>query len=112
MLPEDLRERAMLGDSGANALGGMLGAAAAAALPRAARVTVLAAITGLTAASEKVSFTKVIEQTPLLHRLDMLGRRPAPAGPRSAPAGPGAPAAQAGGEGGAAPRAAAAPAPQ
>jgi hypothetical protein len=112
MLPEDLGERAMLGDSGANALGGMLGAAAAAALPRAARVTVLAAITGLTASSEKVSFTKVIEQTPLLHRLDMLGRRPAAAGPRSAPAGPGAPAAQAGGEGGAAPRAAEATAPQ
>ena len=112
MLPEDLGERAMLGDSGANALGGMLGAAAAAALPRAARVTVLAVITGLTAASEKVSFTKVIEQTPLLHRLDMLGRRPAAAVPRSAPARPGAPSAQAGGEGGPGPRAAAAAAPQ
>ena len=69
----------MLGDSGANALGGMLGAAAAAALPRTARVTVLAAITGLTAASEVVSFTRVIEQTPPLHWLDMLGRRPAAA---------------------------------
>jgi hypothetical protein len=108
VLPEDLGERAMLGDSGANALGGMLGAAAAAALPRAARVTVLAAIVGLTAASEKVSFTKVIEQTPLLHRLDMLGRRPSAAVPRSAPGGPGSPAGEAGGAAGEAPRAAAA----
>jgi UDP-GlcNAc:undecaprenyl-phosphate/decaprenyl-phosphate GlcNAc-1-phosphate transferase len=77
LLPDDLGERAMLGDSGANALGGMLGAAAATALPRPARVAVLAAVTGLTAASEIVSFTRVIERTPLLRWLDMLGRRPA-----------------------------------
>jgi UDP-GlcNAc:undecaprenyl-phosphate/decaprenyl-phosphate GlcNAc-1-phosphate transferase len=76
LLPEDLGERAMLGDSGANALGAMLGAAAAVSLPRSARLVVLAGIAGLTAASEKVSFTKVIERTPALHWLDMLGRRP------------------------------------
>jgi UDP-GlcNAc:undecaprenyl-phosphate/decaprenyl-phosphate GlcNAc-1-phosphate transferase len=76
LLPEDLGERAMLGDCGANALGAMLGAAAA-GLPRPARVVLLAGITGLTAASEKVSFTRVIERTPALRRLDMLGRRPA-----------------------------------
>jgi UDP-GlcNAc:undecaprenyl-phosphate/decaprenyl-phosphate GlcNAc-1-phosphate transferase len=76
LLPEDLGERTMLGDAGANALGAMLGVAAAAALPRAARVGALAVVVGLTAASEKVSFTKVIERTPALHRLDMLGRRP------------------------------------
>jgi hypothetical protein len=76
VLPEDLGERAMLGDSGANALGGMLGVAAALALPRRARIAVLAAITGLTAASEVVSFTRVIDRTPPLRWLDMLGRRP------------------------------------
>jgi hypothetical protein len=79
LLPDDLAERAMLGDSGANALGGMLGAAAATALPRPARVAVLAAVTGLTAASEVVSFTRVIQRTPPLRWLDMLGRRPAAA---------------------------------
>jgi hypothetical protein len=76
VLPEDLGERAMLGDSGANALGAMLGAGAAAVLPRKARIAVLAAVTGLTAASEVVSFTRVIERTPPLRWLDMLGRRP------------------------------------
>jgi UDP-GlcNAc:undecaprenyl-phosphate GlcNAc-1-phosphate transferase len=78
LLPEDLAERAMLGDAGANALGAMLGAAAAASLPRSARAGLLAGIIALTVASEKVSFTKVIERTPMLRRLDMLGRRPAP----------------------------------
>ncbi|HEY1822921.1 MAG TPA: hypothetical protein VGG83_23600 [Trebonia sp.] len=77
LLPEDLGERAMLGDAGANALGAMLGAAAAAALPRTARACLLTGIIALTVASEKVSFTKVIAATPPLHWLDMLGRRPA-----------------------------------
>jgi len=73
LFPDDLGERAMLGDCGANALGAMLGAAAA-GLPRSARIALLAGITGLTAASEQVSFTKVIERTPALRWLDMLGR--------------------------------------
>ena len=77
LLPEDLGERAMLGDAGANALGAMLGASAA-GLSRPARIALLAGIAGLTAASEKVSFTKVIARTPALNWLDMLGRRPAP----------------------------------
>jgi hypothetical protein len=76
LLPEDLGERAMLGDAGANALGALLGASAA-GLSRAARIALLAGIAGLTAASEKVSFTKVIARTPALNWLDMLGRRPA-----------------------------------
>ena len=77
LLPEDLGEQAMLGDAGANALGAMLGAAAAQALPKGARAGVLAGIIALTVASEKVSFTKVIAATPPLNWLDMLGRRPA-----------------------------------
>jgi UDP-GlcNAc:undecaprenyl-phosphate/decaprenyl-phosphate GlcNAc-1-phosphate transferase len=85
LLPEDLGERAMLGDCGANALGAMLGAAAAAGLPRPARIALLAGIAGLTAVSEKVSFTKVIERTPALRWLDMLGRRTGDTGGRAAP---------------------------
>ena len=89
LLADDLGERAMLGDAGANAVGAMLGVAAT-ALPRPARAAVLAGIVGLTAASERVSFTKVIERTPTLRWLDLLGRRPAagPAGTAPAEAGP------------------------
>ena len=78
LLPEDLGERAMLGDAGANALGAMLGAAVAQTLPRSARLGVLTGIAALTVASEKVSFTRVIEATPPLRWFDMLGRRSAP----------------------------------
>lgn len=77
LLPEDLGERAMLGDAGANALGALLGLAAARALPRRARAGALAVVVALTVASEKVSFTKVIAATPPLRWLDELGRRPA-----------------------------------
>jgi hypothetical protein len=75
LLPEDLGERAMLGDSGANALGALLGLSAA-HLPRTARLGLLAGVTALNAASEVVSFTKVIQATPALRWLDQLGRRP------------------------------------
>ncbi|MET9069263.1 hypothetical protein [Streptosporangium sandarakinum] len=83
LLPEDLGERAMLGDAGANALGALLGLAAAATLGRPGRLTALGTVAALTAASEKVSFTKVIAGNPVLNRIDMLGRRP----PEQAPAG-------------------------
>ena len=91
LLPEDLGERAMLGDAGANALGAMLGAAAAGSLSRRSRLAILAGVTALTAASEVVSFTKVIQRTPPLHWLDMLGRRPAHAAPSSGHAAAAAP---------------------
>jgi UDP-GlcNAc:undecaprenyl-phosphate/decaprenyl-phosphate GlcNAc-1-phosphate transferase len=84
LLPEDLGERAMLGDAGANALGAVLGAAAAAGLSRPARLAVLTGIMGLTAASEVISFTAVIQRTPALRWLDMLGRRPPAVGPAGA----------------------------
>ncbi len=94
LLPEDLGERAMLGDAGANALGALLGVAAARALPRRGRLGALAVVVTLTLVSEKVSFTKVIERTPTLHKLDMLGRRPVPLAAPVAPVAPvaGAPA--------------------
>ena len=87
LLPEDLGERAMLGDCGANALGAMLGTAAAATLRRPARLAVFGAVAGLTLASEKVSFTRVIARTAPLNWLDMLGRRPPAAAGPAGPAG-------------------------
>jgi hypothetical protein len=80
LLPEDLGEHAMLGDAGANALGGLLGVAAGTTLSRRGQVIALAGIVALTGASEFVSFTQVIEHTGPLRWLDLLGRRPAPAG--------------------------------
>jgi UDP-N-acetylmuramyl pentapeptide phosphotransferase/UDP-N-acetylglucosamine-1-phosphate transferase len=73
----DLNEEIMLGDAGANAFGALLGLALAARTGPAGRALVLTVLAGLTAASEKVSFTKVIQDTPWLRRADELGRRPA-----------------------------------
>jgi UDP-N-acetylmuramyl pentapeptide phosphotransferase/UDP-N-acetylglucosamine-1-phosphate transferase len=74
LLRADLDERVMLGDAGANALGALLGTALAARLGRGGRLAVLAGVVALTAASEKVSFTQVIDRTPVLRELDALGR--------------------------------------
>ena len=79
LLPEDLGERAMLGDAGANALGALLGVAAAAGASRAGLAWRAAALTAVTLASEKVSFTRVIAACPPLDALDRFGRRPAAA---------------------------------
>jgi UDP-GlcNAc:undecaprenyl-phosphate GlcNAc-1-phosphate transferase len=73
-LPVDLAGRAMLGDCGANALGAGLATTAAAALPRPVRLAALGVVLALNAASERVSFTAVIERTAWLRRLDALGR--------------------------------------
>jgi UDP-N-acetylmuramyl pentapeptide phosphotransferase/UDP-N-acetylglucosamine-1-phosphate transferase len=73
-LPADLGELSMLGDCGANALGAGLGVAAASALPRPLRVMALAAVAALNLASERVSFSAVIDSTPILCRLDRWGR--------------------------------------
>ncbi|GAA1380346.1 hypothetical protein GCM10009661_54970 [Catellatospora chokoriensis] len=77
LLPADLGEEIMLGDSGANALGALLGVSATARTGLFGRAAMLAGIAALTAASEKVSFTKVIERTPVLREIDAWGRIPA-----------------------------------
>jgi len=73
---QDLAETDMLGDGGANALGAALGSALVLGAPRAVRLAALAATVGLTVVSEKVSFTAVIEATPVLRDIDRWGRRP------------------------------------
>jgi UDP-N-acetylmuramyl pentapeptide phosphotransferase/UDP-N-acetylglucosamine-1-phosphate transferase len=75
-MDQDLAEADMLGDGGANALGATLGTAVVLSAPRPVRLGVLAAVVGLTVASEKVSFTRVIERTPVLREIDAWGRRP------------------------------------
>lgn len=78
VLPDDLAGRSMLGDTGANPLGAMLGLALVARQGVAARTVSLGVITGLTLASERISFTRVIEASPVLRELDALGRRGRP----------------------------------
>jgi UDP-N-acetylmuramyl pentapeptide phosphotransferase/UDP-N-acetylglucosamine-1-phosphate transferase len=76
LLPADLGENIMLGDAGANALGALLGVALAARTGTVGRVLALTVLASLTAASERVSFTKVIAETPWLRAADELGRQP------------------------------------
>ena len=75
VLPADLGERVMLGDCGANALGALLGLRLAQLSGRPGRAGLLGAVVALNLASEKISFTQVIEATPGLRELDRLGRR-------------------------------------
>ncbi|MFL6206979.1 MAG: hypothetical protein ACJ739_16675 [Acidimicrobiales bacterium] len=75
LLPADLGERRMLGDTGANLLGAVLGLAVVLETSRVVRTVVLVALVVLNVASERVSFTKVIDATPGLRHLDRLGRR-------------------------------------
>ena len=73
-LPFDLREEGMLGDAGANALGAVVGTLLLAGpmwLVWAAAVILLA----LQLASERVSFSRVIEGNRVLRAADRLGRR-------------------------------------
>ena len=75
LLPGDLGERTMLGDAGANALGATLGTTFLRQQPsRAATVSVLAGLVGLTALSEVCSFSALIDRIPVLHWADELGR--------------------------------------
>jgi UDP-GlcNAc:undecaprenyl-phosphate GlcNAc-1-phosphate transferase len=71
----DLREEAMLGDAGANSLGGVVGLGLAASLGETARLIALALLVAVNLASERWSFSRVIEATPFLARVDRWGRR-------------------------------------
>lgn len=75
-LRDDLAGRSMLGDTGANSAGALLGTALVARTSPRGRLLALAVVMALTLASEKVSFTKVIESTPGLRELDAFGRPP------------------------------------
>jgi hypothetical protein len=75
LFPEDLDERLMLGDAGANALGGVLGLAVVLEVGWHARLVVLAVLLALNVVSEWVSFSRVIARVGVLRALDDLGRR-------------------------------------
>jgi UDP-N-acetylmuramyl pentapeptide phosphotransferase/UDP-N-acetylglucosamine-1-phosphate transferase len=74
LLHADLREKLMLGDTGANLLGGVLGLAVVLETSRPVRTIVLVLLVVLNLTSERISFTKVIDGTPGLRHFDRLGR--------------------------------------
>ena len=75
VLPFDLRERAMLGDGGANLLGFAAGIALYDILPDPWVGVAAAAAVVLNVVAETVSFSRVIARTPPLRWFDGLGRR-------------------------------------
>jgi UDP-GlcNAc:undecaprenyl-phosphate/decaprenyl-phosphate GlcNAc-1-phosphate transferase len=74
-LPSDLWERAMLGDAGANPVGGVVGLGLAVSLPEVWRVVTIVLLAALNLASERWSFSRGIARIGFLARLDRLGRR-------------------------------------
>jgi hypothetical protein len=76
LAPYDLREMAMLGDSGSNALGAVLGFGSVSKFTERQRWSAIAALAGLTLLGERRSLGALIEQTPGFRELDSLGRQP------------------------------------
>ena len=76
LAPYDLREMAMLGDSGSNTLGAVLGLRSVGRLTERQRWSAIAALAGLTFLGERRSLGALIERTPVFRELDALGRQP------------------------------------
>jgi len=76
LAPYDLREMAMLGDAGSNALGALLGLSSVERFTERGRWAAIGALAGLTLLGERRSLGALIERTPGLRELDALGRLP------------------------------------
>ena len=74
LLPYDLREMAMLGDAGSNALGALLGLNSVERFTGRGRWVAIGALAGLTILGERTSIGAWIERTPGLAWIDRLGR--------------------------------------
>jgi len=75
LLPYDLREMAMLGDAGSNALGAMLGLSSVKRFTERGHWVAIGALAGLTILGERTSVGDWIEHAPVLSWLDRLGRQ-------------------------------------
>lgn len=75
LLIDDLHERLMLGDVGANVVGACLGTGVVLAYSFPVRVGVLVAVAALNLVGELSSFTRLIDAVPPLRALDRAGRR-------------------------------------
>jgi UDP-N-acetylmuramyl pentapeptide phosphotransferase/UDP-N-acetylglucosamine-1-phosphate transferase len=74
LLPLELREVGMLGDTGSNAIGAVAGVWLVLALSTTAQAIALAVMAAVTVYGEFRSIAKVIDRTPGLRHLDSLGR--------------------------------------
>lgn len=70
----DLRERAMLGDTGANLVGGLAGLWLVFALGALGQAIALAVVLAITVYAELRSLSALIDRTPLLRQIDSIGR--------------------------------------
>lgn len=75
LLLDDLHERLMLGDAGANVLGAVIGLGVVFTTALPTRVVLLILVAGANAASEWVSFSRVIDAAAPLRGFDRWGRR-------------------------------------
>ena len=75
LAPYDLREMAMLGDSGSNTLGAVLGFESVGRFTERQRWSAIAALAGLTLLGERRSLGALIERTPVVRELDGWGRQ-------------------------------------
>lgn len=73
LLRSELAERHMLGDTGVNPVGAILGMATVVAYPSSVEWAVLAVLAALNLASERWSFSRIIDAVPPLRWLDRLG---------------------------------------
>jgi UDP-N-acetylmuramyl pentapeptide phosphotransferase/UDP-N-acetylglucosamine-1-phosphate transferase len=76
VLVPDLKERCMLGDTGANVLGAGAGLGFVAVTGSGAWWVAVVVLAALNVVSERISFSRVIARTPPLHWFDRLGARP------------------------------------
>lgn len=75
LLGDDLHERLMLGDTGANVIGAVLGLAVVLGSRDSIRLGVMLALLALNVAAELISFSRVIAAVPPLRWFDRLGSR-------------------------------------